>query len=129
MNGTLFFRANDGSTGFELWKSNGTAAGTVLVKDVWAGGDSFPQYITNVNGSVFFRANDGANGQELWKSDGTAAGTVLVKNLSSGGSSSSPIRLTDVAGTLFFVATDSIKASNFGNPMERMLARLLSKIL
>ena len=34
VNGTLFFTANDGTHGYELWKSDGTAAGTVLVKDI-----------------------------------------------------------------------------------------------
>ena len=34
VNGTLFFTADDSVHGDELWKSNGTAAGTVLVKDI-----------------------------------------------------------------------------------------------
>ena len=34
VNGTLFFRADDGSSGLELWKSDGTEAGTVRVKDI-----------------------------------------------------------------------------------------------
>ena len=42
VNGTLFFAANDGTHGYELWKSDGTAAGTVLVKDINPGsGDSY----------------------------------------------------------------------------------------
>ena len=37
VNGTLFFAADDGTNGCELWKSDGTAAGTVLVKDIRPG--------------------------------------------------------------------------------------------
>ena len=79
MGGTLFFAADDGANGSELWKSDGTAAGTVLVKDITPGSrrGSCPSDLTNVNGTLFFAANDGTSGRELWKSDGTAAGTVL----------------------------------------------------
>ena len=67
--GSLFFVANDGTTGRELWKSDGTLAGTVLVKDLNPAGDSFPNVLTNVNGTLFFRADDGTHGVELWKFD------------------------------------------------------------
>jgi len=107
VNGTLFFSASDGTNGTELWKSNGTEAGTVLVKDIYyPGGSSSPVYLTDVNGVLFFRANDGTNGIELWKSDGTEDGTVLVKDIYPGASGSSPLFLTDANGTLFFSAND-----------------------
>src|SRR5689334_11160207 len=57
---TVFFVANDGLTGFELWKSNGIAAGTALVRDIVPGiTGSFPEQLTNVNGTLFFTADDG----------------------------------------------------------------------
>src|SRR6202035_3431680 len=78
VNGTLFFSATDGVNGLELWKSDGTAAGTVLVKDINQGSvNSNPGNLTNVNGTLFFSATDATHGQELWKSDGTSAGTTL----------------------------------------------------
>ena len=107
--GTLFFSAIDGVHGRELWKSDGTAAGTVLVKDIAPGiSDSFPDELINVNGTVFFAANDGTTGNELWKSDGTAAGTVLVKDINLGSGRSDPSDFVNVNGTLFFSAFDSV---------------------
>ncbi len=67
VDGTLFFKATDGSSGSELWKSDGTATGTVMVKDINPGGGSDPRYFTDLNGAVVFQANDGTNGTELWK--------------------------------------------------------------
>ena len=70
------------ATGCELFKSDGTTAGTTLIKDILPGStSSFPNYLTVLGNLVIFAANDGINGEELWKSNGTAAGTVLVKNI------------------------------------------------
>jgi ELWxxDGT repeat protein len=117
VNGTLFFSANDGTYGRELWKSDGTPAGTVLVKDINPGtisyyGNTYPAgsnpfYLTNVNGTLFFTANDGTNGTELWQSNGTADGTALVKDIRPGAPGSYPTDLTEANGTLFFAADDA----------------------
>ena len=106
--GTLFFTANDGTTGSELWKSDGTAAGPSLVKDIRPGtSSSFPYDLTALGGTLFFTAYDNTNGQELWKSDGTSGGTVLVKDIRPGTSDSYPYELTVAGTTLFFTAEDA----------------------
>src|SRR5262249_4597510 len=104
-----------GGDGMELWKSDGTDDGTVLVKDIVTGSNgSNPSNLTNVNGALFFRANDGINGDELWTSDGSDSGTVLITDIHSGSYGSriygtDPSDLTNVNGELFFSAKDGVK--------------------
>jgi len=106
----VFFAANDGSHGRELWKTDGTSAGTKMVKDVRGGSrGSFPADLINVNGTLFFTANDGQHGRELWKSNGTAAGTVMVKDLTSGqlsGTNTSVYLPVAVGSRLFFFVAE-----------------------
>ncbi|HJZ50149.1 MAG TPA: ELWxxDGT repeat protein, partial [Roseiflexaceae bacterium] len=111
-----YFAATDSSHGSELWKTDGTAAGTLLVRDINPGFDgSTPQNLTKVGGTLYFTADDGTAGRELWKSDGTSAGTTLVKDISPGASSGfgffAAPDLTDVNGTLYFVADDGLKGA------------------
>ncbi len=93
------------SVASELWKSNGTAAGTVQVETA-VGGSSSPRNLTNVNGTLFFAAS-GTTGTELWKSDGTNAGTVLVKDIDGTTASGDPQQLRNVGSTLYFSASVS----------------------
>ena len=91
VNGVFYFAGRDNSNGRELWKSDGTAAGTILVKDIAAGiYSSEPSSLANVGGTLYFSV-----GNELWKSDGSGAGTVAVKN--TGGAS----HLTNVSAPWF----------------------------
>ena len=65
-----------------MWRSDGTEAGTVLVKDIFPGfEESVPIRGVSVDGRLFVWADDGVHGVELWRSDGTEAGTVLVRDI------------------------------------------------
>src|SRR5439155_1431091 len=88
----------DATSGFELWKTNGTAAGTSRLANVGTGWGGEPLgTLLAANGVVYFAAWH----HELWRSDGTAAGTTLVADI---GPASDPAELTDLGGTLVFVA-------------------------
>ena len=113
MSGKVYFTANDAVHGQELWKSNGTNAGTVLVKDITPGayGSFILHASTAEGGQLFFFANDNIHGEELWKSNGTNAGTVLVKDINPGDyhyGDLTPSHLTAVGGRLFFTANDGV---------------------
>lgn len=103
-----FFTATTATYGKELWKTDGTADGTILVKDILPGSyGSNPANLTNFNGTLFFSADDGVHGYELWKSDGTADGTVMINDSIVGNYGSYPDNFAKVDGTLFFQGADA----------------------
>src|SRR5262249_32548119 len=110
----LFFRATDGVTGGELWRSDGTTPRTFLVKDIRPRPHfRYPQRLTALGALLFFPAHARSTRPGLWRSDGTEAGTVMVKDITPGssygyGPGSRPYDLTAVGGTLFFTADDGV---------------------
>lgn len=107
LNGLLFFQADNGINGTELWVSGGTDTTTYMLKDINCGsGDSYPYGFTELNGWVYFGANDGVHGFELWRTDGTTEGTSLVGDLQLGSGGSQPSDLTKMNNILYFNAND-----------------------
>jgi len=108
---TLFFSADDGTNGRQLWKTDGTTIGTVMVADINPGeGAGFdPLDLVNDNGTLLFFATDGTHGYQLWSSDGTAAGTVMLTSVDAAGGGIFPLagtQLTIANGPAYFIADD-----------------------
>lgn len=105
-----FFVANDGIHGKELWITDGTENGTVMVKDINPDGDSKPSQLTYLGNTLYFSANNGTYGRELWKSDGTESGTTLVLDVNPSGNAfiDDDAFITTKGSYVYFFATDGI---------------------
>ncbi|MEZ5966753.1 MAG: hypothetical protein R3F56_23140 [Planctomycetota bacterium] len=107
----LFFSLQTVAEGRELWTSDGTAAGTVIVRDLAIGSASSNPSILTAVGSRYlvFQADDGRSGKELWRSDGTPLGTRQLGDLRRGSADSFPDSIAVSNGIVFFFAsTDSV---------------------
>lgn len=105
--GRLFLLTGTSSSGFQLWATDGTAAGTQMVGDLSAFGTGSRDLVA-AGGRLYFQLGEPASGFELWSSDGTAAGTERVQDIAPGPASSSPTRLTAVGSRLDFSADDGL---------------------
>jgi len=105
--GTLFFYATDGVHGRELWKSDGTAAGTTMVADLQVGTpDCLIDEAFAIGNALFFTARNNTVGQELFRSDGTAAGTVPLFDLWAGIFGSAPSDFAIAGDRIYFAAKE-----------------------
>lgn len=114
-NGKLYFYSDDGINGRELWITDGTSAGTQMLKNINPNGTSnyfLNPAFTEYNGKLYFFASDTSVGccqnldYQLWETDGTDAGTIkkqptIASNFNPLGNSSS---FTEFNGSLYFQA-------------------------
>jgi ELWxxDGT repeat protein len=111
----LYFYAANTSNGGELWSSNGTIAGTVMVKDVNPNGSSAIDKLTCLNTTLFFSANDGVHGHELWRSNGTSGGTLLVMDVRPGDATNAKLNdIDDILasnGSIYFTSENTTSSS------------------
>ena len=107
MGDVFFFVATDGLHGYELWRSDGSLAGTRMVRDLCSGlCSSMPESLLAVEDRLYFVAWTPEAGRELWSSDGTPAGTVRL-DVRPGPDGSSPSTLTAADDLLLFLVRDS----------------------
>lgn len=122
--GVLYFTANDGINGEELWRINRTGTAE-LIEDSVPGGGIAPgsagnniSSLIDVNGVLYFTASDGTNGRELWRINKLGVAemvedSVLGGGINPGGGHSDPEYMVNARGTLYFSATDGSNGREF----------------
>ena len=126
----LFFSRSDNATGAEPWVSDGTVAGTRLLKDICPGaGGNDPGLWANIGSRVIFCAHDNVSGDELWITDGTANGTKMVKDIRPGTSDSAIWGISSLGNQVVFRADDGTHGAElWGSDGTTQGTRLLADI-
>lgn len=106
----MYFTADDGLRGTELWVSDGTPAGTLPLINIHPTSSSFPANLTVVNNIFYFVADNGVNGRELWISDGSSSGTFMLKDINPNGSGNIG-SMSSCLGKLFFRADNGVNGA------------------
>jgi ELWxxDGT repeat protein len=103
--GNMLYFIGEESGSYELYKTDGTAAGVSQVSNINPSGNANVRSLSVIGNEIWFSADDGTNGQELWKTDGTISGTSMVSNIKPGGSGSAPDGMVSFNGNVYFSAT------------------------
>lgn len=107
----IYFAATDNDYNYELWKSDGTNAGTIKLSNIGATTPAIGHW-NAINGKFVFSSFDNSTvyGRELWVTDGTTNGTALLKDIRNGIGSSldgAADFIYNDGNILYFVATDN----------------------
>lgn len=103
--GRLFFTGSITGSGTELWTTDGTSAGTRMIKDIAEGEESAsPRFFLIRDSLLYFSAFNTVTGRELYRSDGTDLGTVLIADIKPGAASSNPASLFNSRNAIYFSA-------------------------
>ena len=107
LGGSVLFAASDTVNGYELWTTDLSPGGTVLLKELSPGkADGFPNKFSVVGSRAFFDAGDGVHGRELWSTDGSPGGTIHG-DLYAGPVGSNPSRVVSMSNKVYFSATET----------------------
>ena len=111
LNNDIYFTSDNGTgSGYGMWKSDGTLAGTVLIMPNIV--STIPGDYAVLNNTLFFSADDGVHGTELWTTNGTAGSTSLVTNLRADGggvfASGAPYNMINFKNKIYFTASDDV---------------------
>jgi ELWxxDGT repeat protein len=117
--GALFFSACGPLAGCELWRSDGTTAGTNRVADLVPGpGSSYPSDLASIGDRLYLQACTPAHGCEPWVTEGSAAGLHRLADISPGAASSAPAEFTHSERLVYFAADDGTGAELWAMPLE-----------
>jgi ELWxxDGT repeat protein len=104
----LFFVANDGIHGAEIWISEGSPVTTNELLDLGPGSaGSNPTALKDADGNLMFIADDGIHGAEPWVYALTS-GVAMVLDICPGATGSSPAGFTVSCPHVFFTADDGV---------------------
>jgi len=107
-NGILYFLADDGSKGVEVWRTDGTTAGTYLLKDIAPGNKALSSANFSALGTKVIIGAEYNSVYNVYISDGTVDGTILLKSLGITGFGQ---EMVTVGNNVYFKAYSSLTNS------------------